>query len=196
VAERLGFRLIDQDIVTRAAVGAGVDKEVIADVEQRKSGLMKLIEGLSAAGMAAGYGMAPVTIHAHGQPATDDLRKLIQSVIEEVAAAGEVVIVAHAASLALAEREGVLRVFLTASPETREQRVGAARGIAQTEASRAVKQSDAGRADYIKRFYRIGEELPIHYDLVINTDKLTPEQASELIVHAATGSVERQLPVA
>lgn len=194
MAERLGYRLIDQDIVTRAAVGAGVQNAVVADVEQRRTVLMKLIEGLGSAGMASGYGMAPVGIHPHGQPATNDLRKLIQSVIEEVAAAGDVVIVAHAASLALAGREDVLRVFLTASRETRAQRLVEAQGIPPDEASRAVKQSDAGRADYIKRFYRIGDEQPTHYDLVINTDKLTPELAAELVVHTAAGLPEKQLP--
>ena len=48
-----------------------------------------------------------------------------------------------------------------------------------------LKRSDAGRADYIKRFYSIAAELPTHYDLVINTDKLSPEQAARLIVEAA-----------
>lgn len=187
MARLLGFRLIDQDIVTRAAVEAGVDKDVIADVEQRKSVLVRLIEGLGPAGMAAGYGIAPAAIHGHGQPATDELRGLIQSVIEETAAAGEAVIVAHAASLALAEHDDVLRVLVTASPHTRGRRLAAALGVSETEAARTVKQSDAGRADYIKRFYRINSELPTHYDLVINTDRLAPEHAAQLIAQAAGG---------
>jgi cytidylate kinase len=51
-----------------------------------------------------------------------------------------------------------------------------------------MKRGDAGRADYIKRFYGIGTEQPTHYDVVINTDKLTPDDAARLIVDAVAGS--------
>jgi cytidylate kinase len=196
VAGLLGFRLIDEDIVARAAVEAGVDQDVVADVEQKKSILVRMIEGLGSAGMATGYGLAPSGIHGHGQPATDELRGLIQSVIEQTAAAGDAVIVAHAASLALAQRDDVLRVLVTASPKTRERRLEAALGIGATEAARTVRQSDAGRADYIKRFYRVDSEMPTHYDLVINTDKLAPEDAARLIAHAARGQSDRDPAIA
>ncbi|HEX4186689.1 MAG TPA: cytidylate kinase-like family protein [Solirubrobacteraceae bacterium] len=195
VAELLGFRLIDEDIVARAAVEAGVEQNVVADVEQRKSLLVRLIEGLGPAGMATGYGLAPQAVQAHGLPASDELRGLIQSVIEETAAAGDAVIVAHAASLALGGREDVLRVLVTASPRTRERRLAAALGITGSEAARTVKQSDAGRADYIKRFYGVSAELPTHYDLVVNTDKLEPEYAAQLIAGVAAGRLSSTQPV-
>jgi hypothetical protein len=190
VASWLGFRLIDEDIVARAAVEAGVDEEVVADVEQRKSVLVRVIEGLGAAGMGASGVVAPASIPGHGQPASDELRGLIQSVIEDTATAGSAVIVAHAASLALAQREDVLRVLVTASPQTRERRLAATLGVDEKEAARTVKRSDASRADYIKRFYSISAELPTHYDVVINTDKLTAEHAARLIVQAAGGRAD------
>jgi hypothetical protein len=51
VASSLGFRLIDEEIVTRAAMQAGVNEEVVADVEQRKSRLTRLVEGLGTTGL-------------------------------------------------------------------------------------------------------------------------------------------------
>ena len=48
-------------------------------------------------------------------------------------------------------------------------------------------------ADYIKRFYGISSELPTHYDLVVNTDRLAPQAAARLIVHAAGGSPGQQV---
>ena len=54
------------------------------------------------------------------------------------------------------------------------------------EGARAVSDSDAGRADYLKRFYGISEELPTHYDLVVNTDAVSVEQAAGLISLAAS----------
>jgi hypothetical protein len=181
-AKSLGLRLIDEDIVTRAAVEAGVDRDVVADVEQRKSKLVRLLEGLGPVGM--GTGMVP-ELPPSGQPPSDELKGLIKSVIEETAAGGDVMIVSHAASLALAEREDVLRILVTASPQTRRSRLATSLDIDEDEAARAIKRSDAGRADYIKRFYGIGTEQPTHYDLVINTDRLSPENAAQLIVTAA-----------
>ena len=119
-ARALGLRLIDEDIVTRAAQEAGVERDVVADVEQRRSRLERLLEGLGASGMGTGYTVTDAVPYT--QPASDELRGLIRSVIEDTAEAGDVMIVSHAASLALAGREGVLRVFITASPATRASR--------------------------------------------------------------------------
>jgi cytidylate kinase len=187
VADALQFRLIDEDIATRAALEAGVDRDVVADAERGRSVMVRLIEGFGSAGIGLGYVATPASGFAHGQPASDDLRALIRSVIEEIATKGSAVILAHAASLALAPREDVLRVLVTASPEARAQRLAGTLGIDAKRAAQAVKRSDAGRADYLKRFYGVSTELPIHYDLVINTDRLTPEHAARIIV--ATSSV-------
>jgi cytidylate kinase len=46
-------------------------------------------------------------------------------------------------------------------------------------------ESDQARADYFRAFYGVGRELPTHYDLVVNTDVLGPDQAAEIVVYAA-----------
>lgn len=97
-------------------------------------------------------------------------------------------IAAHSASLALAGRSDVMRVLITASPETRQRRMAGELEGDQKEAARFVKRSDAGRADYMKRFYGISEEQPTHYDLVINTDRLSATDAARLVVGAVNGS--------
>jgi cytidylate kinase len=96
-----------------------------------------------------------------------------------------VVIVAHAASIALAGRGDLVRVLVTASPEARAQRLAEAGDVDKEDAQRAVKRADAARADYLKRFYRIDRELPTHYDLVVNTDVLELDAAADLVVRAA-----------
>ena len=59
VGKTLDFRLIDEDIVARAAVEAGVEEMVVADVERRKSALVRLIESIGTSGVGAGYMLAP-----------------------------------------------------------------------------------------------------------------------------------------
>ena len=88
---------------------------------------------------------------------------------------------AHAASHALAGRQDALRVLVTASPATRASRVAEAEGLDETRAARAIKDADTGRADYLRRFHAVEQELPTQYDLVLNTDQLSPEQAAALI---------------
>ena len=105
--------------------------------------------------------------------------------IDEIAAEGNAVIVAHAASMALAGAEGILRVLVTASPEERVKRLVETEEIANADAARLIMESDQARADYFRHFYGVAQELPTHYDLVVNTDVLGAEQAAEIVVHAA-----------
>jgi len=74
---------------------------------------------------------------------------------------------------------------VTASPTTRERRVGAAEGVDDAQAARIIKDSDAGRRDYLKRFYSIDRESPTDYDVVVNTDLLSTDQAAEIVLRAA-----------
>jgi cytidylate kinase len=171
VAERLGFRYVDEEIVRQAAEKGHISAADVADAERRKSSLRRLLESMGSGSAAETYGLAPTAPDAH-EP--EDLRGLIRDAIEEAAGRGNVVIVAHAASFALAERDDVLRVFVTASAETR---AGSYEG--------SVKDSDAARADYLRRFYGVERELPTHYDVVVNTDRLSTEQAADIVVHAA-----------
>ena len=69
---------------------------------------------------------------------------------------------------------------------TRAKRIGDAKGIDERKAAKVMKEEDVGRADYLKRFYGIERELPTQFDLVVNTDTLTPGKAAEIVVVAAT----------
>ena len=60
------------------------------------------------------------------------------------------------------------------------------RGLDSKGARKAIKDADAARSDYLRRFYGVETELPTHYDLVVNTDVLSVEQAAELVVLGAS----------
>ena len=79
----------------------------------------------------------------------------------------------------------MLRVLVTASTDVRAKRLAAADGLAAAAADAAIATSDGERRDYLRRFYGIKEELPTHYDLVINTEVLTPAQATAAIASVA-----------
>lgn len=186
VAEALGFRYVDDEIVDLAAKKHGLDASVVADAERRKGVLARMLDDIAAAPMldpsgTTGYLMTDPTV----MPPADALREFIVEAIRETAQRGDVVIVSHAAGIPLAGRDDVLRVLVTASFETRVTRFAERRGIDRAEATKALKDSDAARADYFRRFYHIDHELPVHYDLVINTDRLTPDDAVAIITATA-----------
>ncbi len=60
VAERLGFTLVDEAIITRAAGEAGVDPHVVADVEKRQTFMARLLDALSSSSDATGHAFSGV----------------------------------------------------------------------------------------------------------------------------------------
>jgi cytidylate kinase len=191
VAQLLEFRYVDDDIVTIAAERRGVDPAVIADAEHRKSLLRRVLEGLGEGAASAAIGGSPMWVpdDASELVRSHDFRELIQEAIRATAARGRVVIVAHAASFALAGRGDLLRVFVTSPLELRVRRIAAELGLDEARAAREVGRSDAARADYLKRFYGVDRELPTHYDLVVNSEVLDPPAAADVIAAAASADV-------
>jgi CMP/dCMP kinase len=184
VAERLGYLYLDEEIVARAAARGGLEPRDIADEERRKSFAGRLLESMAEGGGDALMLSAPVAAAMEGvRPA--DIRDLIRETVAQTAGRGNVVIVAHAGSHAVEHGPRTLRVFVTASPTTRAERVGAVEGLEEGQAARLIKESDAGRRDYLKRFYSVDHESPTDYDLVVNTDLLSVEQAAEIVLRAA-----------
>ena len=182
VAERLGFLYVDDEVIAEAAEWAELDPALVADAEHRKPLVARL---LGQAGGKASPVRLPTGESVRTLPTDADLRTIITDAIRSVADRGSVVIVAHAASFALAG-SNVLRVFVTASAETRTRRTAAATGFDERGAAKLVREEDRSRADYLRRFYAIDSELPIHFDVVINTDVLAPEKAADVIALAAS----------
>jgi len=186
VAQRLGFACVDEEVVARAAARGGVEPRAVADEERRKSRAARVLQALALSGNI-GVGTVPVSA-GDEEPTSEEIRTLIRETIEHMAAQGNVVIVAHAASHALPGRPDVLRVLVTASPEVRAKRIGDSDGVDPAAAVRAVKESDAARRDYLRRFYDLKEETPTQYDLVLNTDFVSVDQAVQLIAAATSSS--------
>jgi cytidylate kinase len=185
LADALGFRYVDSEIIDRAAALAKVTPTEISRVEARKGLLARILDNMARSGMSGAAGIIeppPIDITQPGY------EQLIIDVIRETAEMKAAVIVAHGASIPLAGTPGVLRVMVTASLDQRIRRVAEADGVDQNRARRAVTDSDAGRADYFRRFYHLERELPTNYDIVINTDVLTVDQAQAAVLAVARGS--------
>ena len=184
VAKELGFRCVDEEILTVAAERRNLSPAAVADEEQRKSLLAQFFQDIKRGGVGEVINYIP------GQRAlptsSDDVRVLIRDAIRQTVDSGKVVIVAHAASYAVGQRKDVLRVLITGSPFARAARwVAGSKGKGPREAAETIQASDEARANYVKRFYDVDHEQPDHYDLTLSTDKLTAGLITQLIVEAA-----------
>ena len=179
VAARLGFRFVDEEIVAGAAQKAGVSPETIEKIERTPPLIERILQFM---GTTAVEPASYVPAFPQMSPAYE---ALIEQVIRETAALGNVVIVAHGASIPLAGESGVLRVLVTGSPQFRAARLAKSGTNDDRKARKAIEDSDRERREYLQRFYNIRAELPTHYDIVLNTDVLPLASAADVITTAA-----------
>jgi cytidylate kinase len=197
VAERLGFRYLDEEIIETAAEWVDLHPSLVGDVERRKSLMTRIGESM----MGQSTARRPDASAQRGgaaanreMPDDEDLRGLIRDAIREAADEGDIVIASHAASMVLAERQDAVRVLVTASKKVRAGRISSARNLDMRRAEKVLAEEDASRADYLKRFHGVEVELPTHYDLVVNTDNLPAQSAASMIACALGGKLDAAAP--
>jgi cytidylate kinase len=161
VAERLGYRTVERELINQAALRAGAPEVGLA-----------MIDDLHLLGLSPSPEAAQAYCNA------------VKSVMEELAEEGKSVIVGRAGQAILGERPDVLHVRVVAPLEVRARRISERRNVTLTAARAQVEASDRSRRNYLKRYYAIQWENPELYDLIINTDRFTVEDSADLIVRA------------
>jgi cytidylate kinase len=114
--------------------------------------------------------------------------------IEEMAAPGNVVFLGRGAGHVLGHR-AALRVRMVASTVTRQERMQEQMKISRAEARVLLDETDRRREAYIRKLFGVDPHEPSHYDLVINTDRLTAGDVLETVVLAALSDARRETKV-
>ena len=161
VAARLGYRVVERELINQAALRTGAPEVALAMIDD-----LKLL------------GLSP------SAEAFQAYCEAVKTVMEELAAEGNVVIVGRAGQVILAGRPDVLHVLVIAPIEVRAGRIAERHGVAVHHARAQVEASDRTRRNYLKRFYHIRWDDPALYDLVINTAGFTLEATAEMIIQA------------
>jgi cytidylate kinase len=81
----------------------------------------------------------------------------------------------------LCDHPDTLHVRLVASARVRAERIAQYHGISIEAASAQIEASDRHRRNYLKRFYHVRWDDAELYDLVINTSRVTPDVAADMI---------------
>jgi len=109
----------------------------------------------------------------------DHLAKLI----EAIGRAGESILVGRGAGFML-PREITLSLRIIAPLNVRAQRMAERMGVSLRTARRAAKDLDRRRAQFDRTMHRVRSNDPHNFDMVLDTESLGLEIATEIIVHA------------
>ena len=117
-------------------------------------------------------------------PTADKMAKLISETILQLVSVGNVIIVGRGASIVTAKMPHVLHVRLVAPLEDRIERVCHEYNKTPEEARRYCLEEDPARTRYIKTYFKTDINDPVHYHLVINTSRISYDDAVKLITEA------------
>ena len=182
VAESLGWRLIDDELVDRVAERAGVSREEVAALEERAPTFIERLARLTALELPELFLPTAEAVEEFGE---GHIVKITRALVEEIAAEGRCVVVGRASAAVLARSADTLHVRLVAP---REQRIRVATerlGLDPAEAPRIVDERDANRARYHREYYDRDWNDPVHYDMVLNAGRLGFDGAADVIVARA-----------
>jgi cytidylate kinase len=185
VAGRLCFDYVDREIIDEVASRTNYHADTIAEKEMPATTLAgRIIEALNKA-YPAGVAREGAYVPGWEFPLEDkEYLEALQMVIKELAENGSIVIRGRGSQFILKGFPGTFHVLTVASMETRVKRVMENRQIDSTTARKEIDQFDSSRKQFIKRYFKADIEDPVNYDLVINTESLSSDDAAVLIIKA------------
>jgi len=168
LAQRLGYRYVDQELISAAAQRYGLLEEKLSHLDESKPSLFERF---------AAETRMYITV--------------IQTALYEFAEQDNVILMGRGGQWLLRGVPHVIRLRIIAPFETRVKRLAkklAGQMGEQTNQKRVadmIRRDDAEKLGRMRYLYEVDIRDPAYYDIVISTDKLPPEAAVEVIASAA-----------
>jgi cytidylate kinase len=182
VAERLGIKYVDREILQQAASLLNENENGLSDREERISSFWERMMQTFCYGVPeAGYNPPPLL------PVADhELFAVESKVIRKLAESCSVVIVGRAGSQILKGFPNLVSIFLHASKQFRIERVKQIYNITETrQAEEIITDSDLQRKKFVKAMTGSDWSDAMNYHLCINTEVAGFSTATELIINLA-----------
>jgi cytidylate kinase len=158
VADKLGYRLIDGEAIMAAAKAYGLSAEAVEQADEKPPHFVDTLDSKQF-----------LDLH------------LIELIILEAALQGDVVIYGRGGQDLLKDVSSVLRTRIIAPFEDRVERWAEREWLDPDRARYLVRKSDQQRAGFIKYYFDRDWEDSVHYDLTINTQRLSEDVAVQII---------------
>lgn len=187
LTKRLGWQLIDHDVVGRVAHELGVSEaEAEAHDERVESLVVRFLTGIQL--------FEPSALMAVPAPIITDPRdyhEALRRVVKAAASTGHVVIIGRGAQFLLAHEPDVLHVRVVAPLDLRTAYVMRREGLDEVAARARVQLKDRDRIRSLQEKYHQNPQNPLLYDLVVNTAVIDLESAVDLIYLALERKAKR-----
>ena len=177
LAERLGVKLYDKNLLAQAAKDSGFCEEIFENHDEKptNSFLYSLVMDTYSGG---NYSSAPFL----DMPLNHKVFLAQFDTIKKIAERESCVIVGRCADYALASNPDCLNVFIHADIEDRNKTVSKRNDVTENKAKDLIQKKDKQRASYYNYYSckKWGDSRS--YDLTLNTSKITPEQCVDIIL--------------
>ncbi|MCI8309126.1 MAG: MATE family efflux transporter [Clostridia bacterium] len=164
IADKLGIKFYDKDLITRVSENTGLSEEYIENNEQKR----KLLEGLN-----NGY--------YSGMNNSDELFVKESEVIREIAKESSCVIIGRCSDFILKDNNNVIKVFVYSSMKDKIKRITEFYGIEEKKAEKEIEKINSLRANHYRYYTEKEWANHANYDICINSDFLGVEKAADLI---------------
>lgn len=182
VADRLQWRVADNEFVERVAARAGLTPHEVADREERVPNFIERLAWALASASAELAVPTGATMEGLSEPL---MVRVTEQVVAEIAREGRVVLVGRSAAAILGEEERTLHVQVVAPVKIRAERIAGRLNVPLHEAKKLIHESDSHRAKYHKEYYGRDWAEPVNYHIIINTGYLGLDGTADLIVREA-----------
>ncbi|MGN0441840.1 MAG: AAA family ATPase [Acutalibacteraceae bacterium] len=174
VADKLGIKYYDKELISLAAKESGYNPEIFENVDERATN--SLLYSLSMGIYNLGNGYAPM----RDMPVNDQLYLLQHKIIRELAAE-PCVIVGRCADYILRNNKNLLRIFVYAHLKDRVQNAIKIHKVPENKAESTVKKTDKTRANYYNFYSNQKWGAVENYDLCLNTSTISRENAIKIV---------------
>lgn len=173
LAEQLGYKFYDQEIIKMAAGTTGMTSEFIGKREEAMTNslLYDLVNQMYQ------YG------NEKEEAPKDKIFEAESEVIRKLAEQGDCVIIGRCSDYVLKDNSRVLKLFFTAPVESRIRRVMKRLGVDEKEAQHKIRREDKLRADNYRYYTGRIWGAASNFDITLNTD-LGITYIQECVEHA------------
>ena len=186
IAHKLNIDYVDREIIAGVAERLRRPSTSIADKEMPPSTLLGRISEAMAQTACLGDGIYAGVYSPLCEIPLNDTNYLsgLEYVIKELAASQSIVIRGRGSHFILKDFPGAFHVLIVAPIAARVKRVMERKKLNEVDARKEIARFDDGSREFVKRYFKANIADPINYDMVINTNHLSIEDAASIIVDA------------
>jgi cytidylate kinase len=185
IAEQMGWKLLDRDIIDAIAYAAHVDPKIVRRYDEHVASWLRRLnqQAMRGAALAAGIELGENAVFD-----ADEMVKISQKVIEQAWTEGNCVIVGRGSQCILQHKPDVFHAFVYAPLKERLLRLRE-RLEPKADAEQRIRTVDGERAKYLQQYYGKNWCNMHLYHLMISSQE-DEDATARTILQAMTGSAE------